>query len=180
MADERTTVTINLDGVDIQVESGQTLIDAAQMAGTYIPRFCYHPRMNAVGLCRACLVEVEGPRGTALVPSCTTPVGEGMIVHTQSETAKKAQAGVLEFLLINHPLDCPVCDKGGECPLQDQAFAFGAGETRFVEEKRHINGTEVKFSISRVSKRNLESTFKQDKISDFEDYIYAAADKLRQ
>ncbi len=137
MAEERTTVTINLDGVDVQVESGQTLIDAAQLAGTYIPRFCYHPRMNAVGLCRACLVEVEGPRGTALVPSCTTPVGDGMIVHTQSETAKKAQEGVLEFLLINHPLDCPVCDKGGECPLQDQAFAFGAGETRFVEEKRH-------------------------------------------
>jgi NADH-quinone oxidoreductase subunit G len=138
VAEERSTVTINLDGVDVQVESGQTLIDAAQMAGTYIPRFCYHPRMNAVGLCRACLVEVEGPRGTALVPSCTTPVGEGMIVHTQSEIAKKAQAGVLEFLLINHPLDCPVCDKGGECPLQDQAFAFGAGETRFVEEKRHF------------------------------------------
>ncbi|MEA3502678.1 MAG: NADH-quinone oxidoreductase subunit NuoG, partial [Actinomycetota bacterium] len=138
MAEERTTVTINLDGVDVEVESGQALIDAAQMAGTYIPRFCYHPRMNAVGLCRACLVEVEGPRGTALVPSCTTPVGDGMIVHTQSETAKKAQAGVLEFLLINHPLDCPVCDKGGECPLQDQAFAFGAGESRFVEEKRHF------------------------------------------
>ncbi|MEA2022925.1 MAG: NADH-quinone oxidoreductase subunit NuoG [Actinomycetota bacterium] len=137
MTEERATVTINLDGVDVQVESGQTLIDAAQMAGTYIPRFCYHPRMKAVGLCRACLVEVEGPRGTALVPSCTTPVGDGMIVHTQSETARKAQEGVLEFLLINHPLDCPVCDKGGECPLQDQAFAFGAGETRFVEEKRH-------------------------------------------
>ena len=138
MAEERATVTINLDGVDIQVESGQALIDAAEMAGTYIPRFCYHPRMNPVGLCRSCLVEVEGPRGTALVPSCTTPVGDGMIVHTQSETAKKAQEGVLEFLLINHPLDCPVCDKGGECPLQDQAFAFGAGETRFVEEKRHF------------------------------------------
>ncbi len=138
MAEERTTVTITLDGVDMQVESGQALIEAAQMAGTYIPRFCYHPRLKAVGLCRACLVEVEGPRGTALVPSCTTPVGEGMIVHTQSETARKAQAGVLEFLLINHPLDCPVCDKGGECPLQDQAFAFGAGESRFVEEKRHF------------------------------------------
>ncbi len=137
MAEERATVTINLDGVDIQVESGQALIDAAELAGTYIPRFCYHPRLKPVGLCRACLVEVEGPRGTALVPSCTTPVGEGMIVHTQSETVKKAQEGVLEFLLINHPLDCPVCDKGGECPLQDQAYAFGAGETRFVEEKRH-------------------------------------------
>ncbi len=138
MTEERTTVTITLDGVDIQVESGQALIAAAQKAGTYIPRFCYHPRMNSVGLCRSCLVEVEGPRGRALVPSCTTPVGEGLIVHTQSETAKKAQDGVLEFLLINHPLDCPVCDKGGECPLQDQAFAFGAGESRFVEEKRHF------------------------------------------
>ncbi len=138
MVEERTTVTINLDGVDVQVESGQPLIDAAQTAGTYIPRFCYYPRLKAVGLCRACLVEVEGPRGSALVPACTTPVGDGMIVHTQSETARKAQEGVLEFLLINHPLDCSVCDKGGECPLQDQAFAFGAGESRYVEEKRHF------------------------------------------
>ena len=137
MTEDRTTVTINLDGVDVEVEAGQSLIDAAQMAGTYIPRFCYHPRMNAAGLCRACLVEVEGPRGTALVPSCTLPVSEGMVVHAKSETAKKAQEGVLEFLLINHPLDCPVCDKGGECPLQDQAFAYGPGESRFVEEKRH-------------------------------------------
>ena len=138
MTDERTTVTINLDGVDVEVEAGQPLIEAAQKAGTYIPRFCYHPRMNAVGLCRACLVEVEGPRGTALVPSCTMPVSDGMIVHSKSEVAKKAQEGVLEFLLINHPLDCPVCDKGGECPLQDQAFAYGPGESRFVEEKRHF------------------------------------------
>ena len=137
MAEERNTVTITLDGVDVEVEAGQPLIDAAQKAGTYIPRFCYHPRMKAVGMCRACLVEVDGPRGTALVPSCTLPVGDGMVVHTKSETAKKAQEGVLEFLLINHPLDCPVCDKGGECPLQDQAFAYGPGESRFVEEKRH-------------------------------------------
>ncbi|MEN8235106.1 MAG: NADH-quinone oxidoreductase subunit NuoG [Actinomycetota bacterium] len=137
MSDDRPAVTITLDGVDVQVESGQALIEAAQKAGTYIPRFCYHPRLKAAGVCRACLVEVEGPRGTALVPSCTTPVGDGMVVHTKSDTAKKAQEGVLEFLLVNHPLDCPVCDKGGECPLQDQAFAFGAGETRYVEEKRH-------------------------------------------
>ena len=110
MAEERNTVTITLDGVDVEVDAGQPLIDAAQKAGTYIPRFCYHPRMKAVGMCRACLVEVDGPRGTALVPSCTLPVGDGMVVHTKSETAKKAQEGVLEFLLINHPLDCPVCD----------------------------------------------------------------------
>ena len=137
VTDVRNTVTITIDGVDVEVEAGQPLIDAAQKAGTYIPRFCYHPRMNAAGLCRACLVEVEGPRGSALVPSCTLPVSDGMVVHAKSETAKKAQEGVLEFLLINHPLDCPVCDKGGECPLQDQAFAYGPGESRFVEEKRH-------------------------------------------
>ncbi len=138
MADKPATVTINLDGVDIEVAAGQPLIEAAQKAGTYIPRFCYHSRLEPAGVCRACLVEVEGPRGTALVPSCTTPVGDGMVVHTKSETVEKAQAGVLEFLLANHPLDCPVCDKGGECPLQDQAYAFGAGESRYVEEKRHF------------------------------------------
>src|SRR5665811_125770 len=138
LAEKPATVTINLDGVDVEVEAGQPLIEAAQKAGTYIPRFCHHKRLEPVGLCRACLIEVEGPRGTALVPSCTTPVAEGMIVHTKSDTVKKAQGGVLEFLLANHPLDCPVCDKGGECPLQDQAFAFGAGESRFVEEKRHF------------------------------------------
>jgi len=137
LADKPATVTINLDGVDVEVEAGQPVLEAAQKAGTYIPRFCYHSRLEPAGVCRACLVEIEGPRGTALVPSCTTPVGDGMVVHTKSETVQKAQSGVLEFLLANHPLDCPVCDKGGECPLQDQAFAFGAGETRFVEEKRH-------------------------------------------
>jgi len=137
LADKPATVTINLDGVDVEVLAGRPLIEAAQEAGTYIPRFCYHSRLEPAGVCRACLVEVEGPRGTALVPSCTTPVGEGMVVHTKTDTVKKAQAGVLEFLLVNHPLDCPVCDKGGECPLQDQAFAYGAGETRYVEEKRH-------------------------------------------
>ncbi|MDH3518577.1 MAG: NADH-quinone oxidoreductase subunit NuoG, partial [Acidimicrobiia bacterium] len=93
--------------------------------------------MNPVGMCRMCLVEVEGPRGMMLVPSCTQPVTHGMKVHTQSDTVKKAQEGVLEFLLANHPLDCPVCDKGGECPLQDQTMAHGPGESRFVEEKRH-------------------------------------------
>ena len=138
MADERATVTITLDGVDIEVAAGQPIIEAAEKSGTYIPRFCYHSRMEPAGLCRACLVEVEGPRGTALVPSCTTPVADGMVVHSQSDTAKKAQEGVLEFLLANHPLDCPICDKAGECPLQDQAFAFGPGESRYVEEKRHF------------------------------------------
>ena len=130
-------VTITINGTEQQVEPGQMLIKAAEETGTYIPRFCYHPRMNPVGMCRMCLVEVEGPRGIMLVPSCTMPVNDGMIVHTESETVVKAQESILEFLLINHPLDCPVCDKGGECPLQDQTMACGPGESRFVEEKRH-------------------------------------------
>ena len=113
------------------------MIEACEDAGTYVPRFCYHRRMEPVGMCRQCLVEIEGPRGAALVVSCMTPVAENQVVHTESPTVKKAQEGVLEFLLANHPLDCPVCDKGGECPLQDQAFSHGPGESRFVEEKRH-------------------------------------------
>ena len=114
------------------------MIDACEDAGVYVPRFCYHRRMASVGMCRQCLVEVEGPRGPMLVVSCMTPVAPGQVVHTTSPTVKKAQEGVLEFLLANHPLDCPVCDKGGECPLQDQAFSHGPGESRFIEEKRHF------------------------------------------
>lgn len=129
---------ITLDGNDVEVPAGELLIKAAQDRGTYIPRFCWHPRMKPVGMCRMCLVEVETPRGRLLTTSCTTPVNEGMAVDTESEVVKKAQEGVLEFLLLNHPLDCPICDKGGECPLQDQAFAYGPGDSRFVEEKRHF------------------------------------------
>lgn len=130
-------VTINLDGRPVRAKRGEMLIAAAERAGTYIPRFCYHPRMKPVGMCRMCLVDVKGPRGFSLTPACYVPVAEGMEVVTDDEKVKKAQDGMLEFLLINHPLDCPVCDKGGECPLQDQTLAYGPGETRFVEEKRH-------------------------------------------
>lgn len=130
------TVTITIDGKEIECEPGTLLIKAAQDAGVFIPRFCWHERMKPAGMCRMCLVEVEGVRG--LPPACTTPVADGMVVHMQQENVEKAQDGVLEFLLINHPLDCPVCDRGGECPLQDQTLAFGPGESRFVEEKRHF------------------------------------------
>lgn len=130
-------ISINVDGRERQVEAGQMLIQACLDTGSYVPHFCYHPRMEPVGMCRQCMVEVESPRGTMLVPSCTMPVSDGMVVHTQSPTVKKVQEGMLEFLLINHPLDCPVCDRGGECPLQDQTMACGPGESRFVEEKRH-------------------------------------------
>jgi NADH-quinone oxidoreductase subunit G len=138
MADTNTeTVNITVDGKAVEAKPGELIIAAAERAGVYIPRFCYHPRLRPVGMCRMCLVEVMGPRGPMLSPACFVPVAEGQEVVTNSPAVKKAQDGVLEFLLVNHPLDCPVCDKGGECPLQDQTFAFGPGETRFVEEKRH-------------------------------------------
>ena len=129
-------VSITINGVSHSVDAGQLLIAAAESVGEYIPRFCYHNKLEPVGMCRMCLVEVEGPRGTMLVPSCTTKVADDMVVDTESEVVKRAQEGILEFLLLNHPLDCPICDKGGECPLQDQAYTFGPGESRFIEEKR--------------------------------------------
>ena len=129
-------VTLTIDGKEVQAPRGELLIKVAQEHGNYIPRFCWHERMKPVGMCRMCLVEVEGMRGLQI--SCATPVADGMVVNTQKPNVKSAQDGVLELLLINHPLDCPVCDRGGECPLQDQTLAFGPGESRFVEEKRHF------------------------------------------
>ncbi len=133
-----TTVPIVIDGRPVEAAEGALVIEAAQQVGNYIPRFCWHPRMNPVGMCRMCLIELETPRGVMMTTACTTKVAEGMSVITNSDTVKKAQEGILEFLLINHPLDCPVCDRGGECPLQDQTMAYGPGESRFVEEKRHF------------------------------------------
>ena len=133
---KKTTATVTVDGVTFEAQPGELLIKAAQDNGIYIPRFCWHERMKPVGMCRMCLVEIEGGRGYP--PACTTPVTDGMVVHSQNDAVKQIQDGVLEFLLVNHPLDCPVCDRGGECPLQDQTLAFGPGESRFVEEKRHF------------------------------------------
>ena len=133
---KKSTVTVTVDGSTFEAQPGELLIKAAQEHGIYIPRFCWHERMKPVGMCRMCLVEIEGVRGYP--PACTTPVADGMVVHTQNDAVQTIQDGVLEFLLINHPLDCPVCDRGGECPLQDQTLAFGPGESRFVEEKRHF------------------------------------------
>ena len=134
----KTTLTITVDDRPYEANPGQLVIDACELAGAYVPRFCYHPRMRPVGMCRQCLVEVEGPRGPMMVVSCMTPVAEGQVVRTATPGIKRAQEGVLELLLANHPLDCPVCDKGGECPLQDQAYTHGPGESRYVEEKRHF------------------------------------------
>ncbi len=131
------TVEITIDGQAVTAGAGEFLIAAAERAGVFIPRFCYHPRLKPVGMCRMCLVEVSGPRGATLQPACYVAVADQMEVVTTSDKVKKAQDGVLEMLLVNHPLDCPVCDKGGECPLQDQVLAYGPGESRFLEEKRH-------------------------------------------
>jgi len=133
--DELVNLTIN--GREITAPKGQLVIKAAEEHGVFIPRFCYHPRMKPVGMCRMCIVDIDTGRGPALQPACMINVAPDMKVDTESATTKKAQDGVLEFLLINHPLDCPVCDKGGECPLQDNAYAYGPGESRFVENKRH-------------------------------------------
>src|SRR3954468_3037427 len=129
-------VTVTIDGFEVSVPKGTLVIRAAELMGIQIPRFCDHPLLDPVGACRQCLVEVEGqPKPLA---SCTTTVTDGMVVKTQltSPVAEKAQRGVMELLLINHPLDCPVCDKGGECPLQNQAMSNGRGETRFTDVKR--------------------------------------------
>jgi NADH-quinone oxidoreductase subunit G len=134
--DEGLKVTI--DGQEIEARKGELVIEAAERNGVYIPRFCYHPRMRPVGMCRMCIVEIDTGRGPALQPSCMIECTPDMVVNTESGVTKKAQEGVLEFLLANHPLDCPVCDKGGECPLQDQTMSYGPGESRFVEEKRHF------------------------------------------
>jgi len=135
---ERGLVQVTINGMSHQVPEGELLIKAAQDNGTYIPRFCWHERMEPVGMCRMCLVQIETPRGPMMVTACTNPVAEGMVVDTESTEVEKAQEAILEFLLANHPLDCPVCDKGGECPLQDQAMAYGPGESRFVEIKRNF------------------------------------------
>jgi NADH-quinone oxidoreductase subunit G len=131
------TVTITVDGQPVEVPKGELVIEAAERADVYIPRFCYHSRMRPVGMCRQCVVEIDTGRGPALQPSCMIEATDGMTVETGTPVTIKAQTGILELLLINHPLDCPVCDKGGECPLQDQAMSHGPGESRMVEEKRH-------------------------------------------
>merc|ERR1712185_242221 len=129
-------VSVIVDGVAVSVPAGTLVIRAAEMLGIEIPRFCDHPLLDPVAACRACLIEIDGvPKPQ---PACAQVVSDGMQVRTQlsSDVAREAQEGVMEFLLLNHPLDCPVCDKGGECPLQNQAMSVGRPESRFTEGKR--------------------------------------------
>jgi NADH-quinone oxidoreductase subunit G len=134
---EHKIIQLTIDGREVQAAEGMMLVDAAKQGDVEIPYFCYQPKLGQpVGACRMCLVEIEGiPK---LQTSCSTPVKDGMVVHTQTERVHHAQNAVVEFLLVNHPLDCPVCDKGGECPLQDITFGWGLGRSRFIEPKRHF------------------------------------------
>ena len=129
-------VEIELDGQKIEVLEGSTVMHAAEKAGTYIPHFCYHKKLSIAANCRMCLVDVE--KAPKPMPACATPVTQGMVVHTKNDKAIKAQKGVMEFLLINHPLDCPICDQGGECQLQDLAVGYGGSGSRYEEEKRVV------------------------------------------
>ena len=131
---------MTIDGVQIAVPKGTTIIEAAKQAGVLVPHYCYHPSLPSPAVCRMCLVEVE--KAPKLMPACVTAVAEGQVVHVNSDNAKKAREGVLELLLINHPLDCPICDQAGECELQDYVFQEGRAGTRYAEYAKRFNPVE--------------------------------------
>ncbi|OGS94777.1 MAG: NADH-quinone oxidoreductase subunit G [Gallionellales bacterium RIFCSPLOWO2_12_FULL_57_18] len=141
-------INVEIDGKLVETERGSTVMDAAHKAGVHIPHFCYHKKLSIAANCRMCLVEVE--KAPKPLPACATPAADGMKVHTHSEMAVKAQKGVMEFLLINHPLDCPICDQGGECMLQDVAMGYGGTASRYSEEKRIVMHKDIGALISTV------------------------------
>ena len=130
-------IKLTVDNIEVEVETGSTVLQACEAAGKEIPRFCYHERLSIAGNCRMCLVEIE--KSSKPIASCAMPAVEGQIIKTNTDMVKKAREGVMEFLLINHPLDCPICDQGGECDLQDQAFNYGGGRSRYELNKRSVN-----------------------------------------
>ena len=134
-------VEIELDGQKVEVAEGSMLMHAAEQAGTYIPHFCYHKKLSIAANCRMCLVDVE--KMPKPVPACATPVAQGMVVHTKSDKAIKAQQSVMEFLLINHPLDCPICDQAGECDLQDLSYEHGLATSRYQFERRTFDPIDI-------------------------------------
>src|SRR6476646_1963945 len=127
---------LTIDGTAIEVPAGATVLQACELAGKEIPRFCYHERLSVAGNCRMCLVEQE--KAPKPIASCAMPVADKMVIRTNTPMVRKARKGVMEFLLINHPLDCPICDQGGECDLQDQAMAYGFDRSRYREMKRAV------------------------------------------
>lgn len=148
--------TIEIDGKSLEVADGSMIIEAADAAGIEIPRFCYHEKLSIAANCRMCLVEVE--KAPKPLPACATPVADGMKISTNSEIAIEAQNGTMEFLLINHPLDCPVCDQGGECPLQDQALGYGKGQSRYREVKRVVENKDIGPLVSTEMTRCIHCT----------------------
>ncbi len=147
---------LTIDGTEIETPDGITVLQACEMAGVEIPRFCYHERLSVAGNCRMCLVEME--RSPKPIASCAMPAGDGMVIRTDTETVRKARRGVMEFLLINHPLDCPICDQGGECDLQDQAMAYGFDRSRFAENKRAVRDKDMGPLIKTVMTRCIHCT----------------------
>jgi NADH-quinone oxidoreductase subunit G len=147
---------LTIDGIEIEVDDGLTVLQACEIAGHEIPRFCYHERLSIAGNCRMCLVEME--RAPKPIASCAMPVGEGMIITTNSEAIVNARKGVMEFLLINHPLDCPICDQGGECDLQDQSMGFGGDRSRYGEAKRAVDDKDLGPLVSTVMTRCIHCT----------------------
>ena len=129
-------IKLTIDGIQTEVEEGTTLFNACHNIGIEIPHFCFHKRLKVAGNCRMCLVEME--TSSKPIASCAMNATSGMVIHTNTVNVKKAREGVMEFLLINHPLDCPICDQGGECDLQDQAFKYGRARSRFIENKRAV------------------------------------------
>jgi len=148
---------LKVDGVELEVPAGATVLQACELAGKEIPRFCYHERLSIAGNCRMCLVEVK-PGPPKPQASCALPAAEGQDIRTDSEMVKKAREGVMEFLLINHPLDCPICDQGGECDLQDQSIAYGRGGSRYHEEKRAVTQKTMGPLIKTIMTRCIHCT----------------------
>ena len=148
--------TLTVNGIEIEVEPGTTVLQACQQAGVEVPHFCYHERLSIAGNCRMCLVEME--KSPKPIASCAMPCGDGMVIRTNSPAAKTAREGVMEFLLINHPLDCPICDQGGECDLQDQAMAYGRDHTRFPEAKRAVEDKELGPLVKTIMTRCIHCT----------------------
>ena len=148
--------TLTIDGKEITVEDGLTVLQACEEAGAEVPRFCYHDRLSIAGNCRMCLVEME--KSPKPIASCAMPAADGMVIHTNTPTVKKAREGVMEFLLINHPLDCPICDQGGECDLQDQAMAFGRDRNRFEENKRAVKDKNIGPLVKTIMTRCIHCT----------------------
>jgi len=148
---------VTVDGIEVEVPNGSSVIQACEAAGVEIPRFCYHERLSIAGNCRMCLVEIEKAPPKP-ISSCTYPVADGMVVHTDSPMVRNARRGVMEFLLINHPLDCPICDQGGECDLQDQAMGYGMDHSRYAENKRAVKDKYLGPLVKTVMNRCIHCT----------------------